>query len=77
MKGGITFTEPLPSNDERDNSREKRDSSEDFLKYAVERGSGAMRYAVRFMKIGSAIQKLIRGYTDTQRAWRPQIRTVG
>jgi hypothetical protein len=31
------------------------------LKYAVEMGSGAMIYIPSFIKIGSGIQKLIRG----------------
>jgi hypothetical protein len=45
---------------------EKADSSEDFLKCAVERGSGAMMYVVRFIKIGSVIPKLIKGFKDTK-----------
>jgi hypothetical protein len=39
------------------------------MKYAVEMGSGAMIYIPSFIKIGSGIQKLIGGYTDTQREW--------
>jgi hypothetical protein len=39
------------------------------MKYAVEMGSGTMIYIPSFIKIGSAIQKLMGGYTDTQRAW--------
>jgi hypothetical protein len=35
-------------------------------------GSGAMIYIPCFIKIGSAIQKLIRGYTDTHTTWRSQ-----
>jgi hypothetical protein len=35
------------------------------MKYAVEVGSGAMIYIPSFIKIGSAIQKLIGGYTDS------------
>jgi hypothetical protein len=40
------------------------------MKYAVEMGSGAMAYIPSFIKIGSGIQKLIRGiqthrYTDS------------
>jgi hypothetical protein len=35
------------------------------MKYAVEVGSGAMIYIPSFKKIGLAIQKLIRGYTQT------------
>jgi hypothetical protein len=38
------------------------------MKYAVEMGSGAMIYILSFIKIGSGIQKLILG--DTQTAWR-------
>jgi hypothetical protein len=34
--------------------------------YTVELGSGAMIHIPNFMKIGSDIQKLIRGYNDTQ-----------
>jgi hypothetical protein len=40
------------------------------MKYAVEMGSGAMIYIPSFVMIGSGIQKLIGGYTDTQTAWR-------
>jgi hypothetical protein len=39
-----------------------------FRKYAVEIGSGAMIYIPSFIKIGSGIQKLIRGihrHTDS------------
>jgi hypothetical protein len=39
------------------------------MKYAVEMGSGAMISIPSFIKIGSDIQKLIDGYTDTQTAW--------
>jgi hypothetical protein len=38
------------------------------MKYAVEMGSGAMIYVPSFIKIGSGIQKLIRGihgHTDS------------
>jgi hypothetical protein len=38
------------------------------MKYAVEMGSGAMIYIASFTKIDSGIQKLIRGFTDTQTA---------
>jgi hypothetical protein len=31
------------------------------MKYSVELGSGAMTYVPSFIKIGSALQKLIRG----------------
>jgi hypothetical protein len=41
------------------------------MKYAAEMGSGAMIYIPSFIKIGSAIQKLIgwgeEGYTDTEK----------
>jgi hypothetical protein len=40
---------------------------EEFLKYAIEMGSGAMIYLPRFIKIGSAIQKLIGGCKQTHR----------
>jgi hypothetical protein len=36
------------------------------MKYAVEMGSGAMIHIPSFIKIGSGIQTLIGGYTDTQ-----------
>jgi hypothetical protein len=36
------------------------------MKYAVEMGSDAMIYVSSFIKTGSAIQKLIGGYTDTR-----------
>jgi hypothetical protein len=36
-----------------------------FFNLAVEMGSGAVIYVPRFMKIGSGVEKLIRGYTDT------------
>jgi hypothetical protein len=36
------------------------------MKYAFEMGSRAMIYIPGFIKIGSSIQKLIRGFTDTQ-----------
>jgi hypothetical protein len=38
------------------------------MKYAVEMGSGALIYIPGFIKIGSGIQKLIAG--DTQTGWR-------
>jgi hypothetical protein len=38
------------------------------MKYVVEMDSGALIYIPSFINIGSAIQKLIREYTDTQRA---------
>jgi hypothetical protein len=35
------------------------------MKYAIEMGSDAMIYIPSLIKIGSAIQKLIGGYTDS------------
>jgi hypothetical protein len=35
------------------------------MKYAVEMGSGVTIYKPSFIKIGSGIRKLIRGYTDS------------
>jgi hypothetical protein len=60
MKGGIHFTEALPSNDRRDTHTDT-DLWEGFIKYAVEMGSGAMIYIPSVIKIGSGIQKLIGG----------------
>jgi hypothetical protein len=41
------------------------------MEYIVEMGSGAIIYIPSFIKIGSAIKKLMgEGYTDTQAAWR-------
>jgi hypothetical protein len=40
------------------------------MKYTVEMGSGVMASTPNSIKIGSANQKLIGGYTDTQTAWR-------
>jgi hypothetical protein len=37
------------------------------MKYAAEMGSGAVIYIPSFVNIGSLIQKLIVGYTQTQR----------
>jgi hypothetical protein len=45
------------------------------MKYAVEIGSGAMKYVQSFRNFGSANQKLMRGgrgihgHTDTQTEW--------
>jgi hypothetical protein len=40
------------------------------IKGAVEMGSGAIICIQSYTKIGSAIHKLIGGYTDLQTAWR-------
>jgi hypothetical protein len=64
---GDVFTEPLPRNDKGFTYRHTG-SREGFMKYAIEMGSGVMIYIPGFIKIGSAIQKLIvGGYTDTHR----------
>jgi hypothetical protein len=39
------------------------------MRYTIEMGSGDMLYMSSFIKIGSAIQKLIGGYRNTQTAW--------
>jgi hypothetical protein len=39
------------------------------MKYAVEMDSGAMIYVPSFVKIGSCIQKLIGGDTQTHTVW--------
>jgi hypothetical protein len=36
------------------------------MKYALEMGSVLMVYMPNFIKVGSGIQKSIRGYTETQ-----------
>jgi hypothetical protein len=36
------------------------------MKYAAEMGSGIIIYIPRSMKFGSGIQKIMRGFTDTQ-----------
>jgi hypothetical protein len=36
------------------------------MNYVFKMGSGAMIYISNFMKVGSGIQKLLRGDTDTQ-----------
>jgi hypothetical protein len=43
------------------------------MKYAVEMGSGAMIYIPSFIKIGSGIQKLIGGDSQTQRQYGDHI----
>jgi hypothetical protein len=44
------------------------DWCEKFMKYAAEMGSVAITYIRNFIKIDSAIQKLMGGGGDTQRA---------
>jgi hypothetical protein len=58
----------LPNND-RGYTYRHTDWWEGFMQYAVEMGSGAMIYIPSFIQIGSGIQKMMEGYTDTQTAW--------
>jgi hypothetical protein len=48
------------------------------MKYAIEMGSGAMKWVLSFIKFGVSLQKLMKGgYTDTQagrRSHKPTIR---
>jgi hypothetical protein len=44
---------------------------------AVEMDSGVMAYTPSFIKIGSGIRTLKKGFTDTPAAWRMHKRTVG
>jgi hypothetical protein len=61
MKGGIHFTEPLPSNNMGIHIQTHKLMG-GFMKYAVEMGSGAMIYYIpSSIKIGSGIQKLTGG----------------
>jgi hypothetical protein len=41
-----------------------------IMMYAFEMGSGVMIYVSSFVKIGSAIQKLIKGDSSRQTAWK-------
>jgi hypothetical protein len=52
------FTKLLPSSNKGYTYRHT-DSWEGFMMYAGEKGSGAIKYIPNFIKIGSAIQKLI------------------
>jgi hypothetical protein len=67
MKRGIHFTKALSSNDRR--IHRHTDWWEEFMKYAVEMGSGVMMYILSFIKIRSGIQKLMGGDSYTQTAW--------
>jgi hypothetical protein len=58
------FTEPLLSNDRGIHIQTHRLMG-GFFNYAVEMGSGAVIYVPSFIKIGSGIQKLIGGDTQT------------
>jgi hypothetical protein len=62
------FTKPLPSNDKGEYTYKHADRWEGFMKYADELGTIPMIYKPSFIKIGSSIQKLIRGvhrHTDS------------
>jgi hypothetical protein len=54
---------------QKDTHTDTQTDGEKFIKYGVEMGSGPIMYMPSFVKIGSGIQKLIGGYTGTQRAW--------
>jgi hypothetical protein len=56
---GNCFTEPLASNNRY--TYRHTDSWKIFTKYAVQMGSGVVIYVPSFIKIGSAIQKLMGG----------------
>jgi hypothetical protein len=68
-------TEPLPSNDEGifteplpSNHKGTRRLMGGSFNQAVEMGSGAVTYVLSFIKIGSGVQKLIKGihrHTDS------------
>jgi hypothetical protein len=58
-KGGIHFTEPMPSNSRTD--AHTNTQTEGFMKHAIDMGSGATIYIPSFIKIGSGIQKFIAG----------------
>jgi hypothetical protein len=69
--GGIHLTEPLHSNDRR-----VTHTWEEFVKYALHMDSVSMVYIPSFIKIGSGIQKLIRGlHRHTE--WRLHEPTLG
>jgi hypothetical protein len=57
IKGGIHFTEHLPSNDRGIHLQTHRLPG-GIYKYAAEMGSGAMIYTQSFIKTGSGTQKL-------------------
>jgi hypothetical protein len=57
---GNIFTEPMPSNDSEKHSH--TDWWEGLTKYVVEMGLGATLYMPNFVKAGSDIQKVIRGF---------------
>jgi hypothetical protein len=45
------------------------------MKYVIEMGSGAIIYILSFIQIGSGIQKLLGG--DTQTGWKLHKSTLG
>jgi hypothetical protein len=50
---------PLHCNDKQGHTYGYKDCWEEFMKYAVEMGSGAVIYTPSFINIGSDIQKLV------------------
>jgi hypothetical protein len=69
-KGGIysCFIDPLPGNARKDTHTDTKPDWGGFKKYTVEMGSCVMMCIPSFIKIGSVIQKLIRGihrHTDS------------
>jgi hypothetical protein len=54
---------PLASKDRRDTHIDTQTVGGEFMKYAVEMGSGAVIYVPSFIKIGSGVQKLMGGDT--------------
>jgi hypothetical protein len=70
---GKVSSELLPSNDLREYTYRHTDWWEGFMNYAVEMGSCDMIHIQSFVKIGSGIQKWIKGihrHIDIVRAWR-------
>jgi hypothetical protein len=57
---GNVFAEPLPSNDEGLHIQ-IQSMMGGLMKYAVEMGSGAIKFIPSFVKIGSGIQKFVGG----------------
>jgi hypothetical protein len=66
------FTESLPRNDKGIHTQTHRLTGRIFNK-GLDMGSGAMIYVPSFIKIGSGIQKLMGGYTDTHGQQRDPI----
>jgi hypothetical protein len=62
----VIYIKPLPR---CDTHADTQTDGRDFVKYAVESGSGAMTCKPIFKKIVSAIQRFIGGYIDIQTTW--------